>query len=381
MENAFSLTERKEGRYYMKRVVVKIGSNILTDAKEGLNTRRIHSIAKDVAGLTDLGFEVVLVSSGAIAAGMKKLGLKERPKDVKLKQASAAIGQSSLMWAYEKSFSEFHKKVAQVLLTRDDFSDRRRYINSKNTLTTLLTYGVIPIVNENDTVAIDEIKFGDNDNLAALVASLIEAERLIILSDVDGLYTEDPKTHPSARIIEYVEEIMPELESRAKGAGSMVGTGGMYSKLLATKKAVNHGITVHIVNGKKEGLLCTLMKGKHSGTLFKPKEGKLSLKKGWIAYSSRAKGSIIIDEGAVKAIIQGGKSLLPSGIISIEGEFDIGDSVYCLDSKRTRIAKGLTNYSFSEVERIKGKKTSEIEKILGYKYSDEVIHRDNLVLV
>jgi len=381
LKNAFSLTERKEGRYYMKRVVVKIGSNILTDAKEGLNTRRIHSIAKDVAGLTDLGFEVVLVSSGAIAAGMKKLGLKERPKDVKLKQASAAIGQSSLMWAYEKSFSEFHKKVAQVLLTRDDFSDRRRYINSKNTLTTLLTYGVIPIVNENDTVAIDEIKFGDNDNLAALVASLIEAERLIILSDVDGLYTEDPKTHPGARIIEYVEEIMPELESRAKGAGSMVGTGGMYSKLLATKKAVNHGITVHIVNGKKEGLLCSLMKGKHSGTLFKPKEGKLSLKKGWIAYSSRAKGSIIIDEGAVKAIIQGGKSLLPSGIISIEGEFDIGDSVYCLDSKRTRIAKGLTNYSFSEVERIKGKKTSEIEKILGYKYSDEVIHRDNLVLV
>jgi glutamate 5-kinase len=365
----------------MKRVVVKIGSNILTDAKEGLNTRRIYSIAKDVAGLTDLGFEVVLVSSGAIAAGMKKLGLKERPKDVKLKQASAAVGQSSLMWAYEKSFSEFHKKVAQVLLTRDDFSDRRRYINSKNTLTTLLTYGVIPIVNENDTVAIDEIKFGDNDNLAALVASLIEAERLIILSDVDGLYTEDPKTHPGATIIEYVEEIMPELESRAKGAGSMVGTGGMYSKLLATKKAVNHGITVHIVNGRKEGLLCSLMKGKHSGTLFKPKEGKLSLKKGWIAYSSRAKGSIIIDDGAVKAIIQGGKSLLPSGIISIEGEFDIGDSVYCLDSKRTRIAKGLTNYSFSEVERIKGKKTSEIEKILGYKYSDEVIHRDNLVLV
>jgi len=365
----------------MKRAVIKIGSNILADAKEGLNTRRIHSIAKDVAGLTELGFEVVLVSSGAIAAGMKKLGLKERPKDVKLKQASAAIGQSSLMWAYEKSFSECHKKVAQVLLTRDDFSDRRRYINSKNTLITLLTYGVIPIVNENDTVAIDEIKFGDNDNLAALVASLVEAERLIILSDVEGLYTEDPKTHSGARIIECVEEITPELEAKAKGVGSIVGTGGMYSKLLATKKAVNHGITVHIVTGKKEGLICSLMKGKHAGTLFKPKEGKLSLRKGWIAYSSRAKGNVIIDEGAVKAIIHGGKSLLPSGIISVEGEFDIGDSVYCLDSKRNRIAKGLTNYSFAEVERIKGKKTSEIEKILGYKYSDEVIHRDNLVLV
>jgi glutamate 5-kinase len=365
----------------MKRVVVKIGSNILADAKEGLNTRRIHSIAKDIAGLADLGFEVVVVSSGAIAAGMKKLGLKERPKDVKLKQASAAIGQSSLMWAYEKSFSAFHKKVAQVLLTRDDFSDRRRYINSKNTLTTLLTYGVIPIINENDTVATDEIKFGDNDNLAALVASLVEAEKLIILSDVDGLYTENPKTHPGAKIIEYVEEIAPELESKAKGSGSIVGTGGMYSKLLATKKAMNHGITVHIVSGRKEGIICSLMKGKHSGTLFKPKEGKLSLRKGWIAYSSRAKGNIVIDDGAVKAIIQGGKSLLPSGIISVEGKFDIGDSVYCLDSKRNRIAKGLTNYSFSEVERIKGKKTSEIEKVLGYKYSDEVIHRDNLVLV
>jgi glutamate 5-kinase len=365
----------------MKRLVVKIGSNILTDAKEGLDNRRIHLIAKDVAGLTDLGFDVVLVSSGAIAAGMKKLGLKERPKDVKLKQASAAIGQSSLMWAYEKNFSEFNKKVAQVLLTREDFSDRRRYINSKNTLTTLLNYGVIPIVNENDTVATDEIKFGDNDNLATLVASLIEAERLIILSDVEGLYTEDPKVHPSARIIEHVEEITPQLEAKAKSTGSIVGTGGMYSKLLAAKKAVNHGIAVHIINGRKDGLLCSLLRGTHSGTLFKPKEGRLSLRKGWIAYSTRAKGSIMLDEGAVKAIIQGGKSLLPSGIISVEGDFDIGDAVYCLDSKKNRIAKGLTNYSYSEVGKIKGKKTSEIEKILGYKYSDEVIHRDNLVLV
>ena len=365
----------------MKRLVVKIGSNILTDAREGLDTRRIHSIAKDIAGLTKLGFEVVVVSSGAIAAGMKKLGLKEKPKDVKLKQASAAIGQSSLMWAYEKSFSEFDRKVAQVLLTRDDFSDRMRYINSKNTLTTLLSYGVIPIVNENDTVATDEIKFGDNDHLASLVASIIEAERLIILSDVEGLYTEDPRYSSDTKLIEYVEEITPELEARAKGAGSIVGTGGMYSKLLAAKKAVNHGITVHIVTGRKDGILCSLMKGKHSGTLFKPKEEKLSLKKGWIAYSSRAKGSIVVDDGAVKALIHGGKSLLPSGITSVEGDFGIGDAVYCLDSKRNRIAKGLTNYSFSEIEKIKGKKSSVIEKILGYKYSDEVIHRDNLVLL
>jgi glutamate 5-kinase len=365
----------------MKRVVVKIGSNLLTDDREGLNTRRIHSIAKDILGLMDLGFDVVVVSSGAIAAGMKKLGLKERPRDVKLKQASAAIGQSSLMWAYEKSFSEFNRKVAQVLLTKDDFSDRKRYINSKNTLTTLLSYHVIPIVNENDTVATDEIKFGDNDHLASLVAGLIEAERLIILSDVDGLYTEDPKTHMGAKLIEYVKEITPELEERAKGPGSIVGTGGMYSKLLAAKKALDYGITVHIVSGRKEGLLCSLMKGKHYGTLIKSKAGRLSSRKGWIAYSSRAKGSVIIDDGALKAIVLGGKSLLPSGITSVEGDFDIGDAVYCLDPNRNRIAKGLTNYSFSEIEKIKSKKTSEIEKILGYKYSDEVIHRDNLVLL
>jgi len=365
----------------MKRLVVKIGSNIIADTKEGLDTKRIYAIAKDIAGLTERGFEVVVVSSGAIAAGMKKLKLKERPKDVKLKQASAAIGQSSLMWAYERSFNEFNKKVAQVLLTRDDFSDRKRYINSKNTFATLLSYNVIPIVNENDTVATDEIMFGDNDNLASLVASMVEAERLIILSDVDGLYTEDPKSHSDAELIEYVEEITPELEAKAKGPGSVVGTGGMYSKLLAAKKAVTHGITVHIVNGRKDGLLYSLMMGKQSGTLFKPKEGRISLRKGWIAYSSRAKGNIILDDGAVKAITQGGKSLLPSGIISVEGNFDIGDAVNCLDAKRNRIAKGLTNYSFSEIQMIKGRKTSEIEKILGYKYSDEVLHRDNLVLV
>lgn len=365
----------------MKRIVVKIGSNIVADTKDGLNTKRIYSIARDLSFIKESNYDVVIVSSGAIAAGMKKLGLKEKPRDIKFKQASAAIGQSSLMWAYEKCFSDFKKKVAQILLTRDDFSDRKRYINSKNTLITLLSYGVVPIINENDTVATDEIKFGDNDNLAALVANLVEAERLIILSDVDGLYTDDPKLHPEAKIIERVEKITPELEAKAKASESIFGTGGMYSKLLAAKKALSYGITVHIINGKKEGLLYSLLSGEHVGTIFIPQKERLSSRKGWIAYSTRAKGCIVIDEGAVKAIIFGGKSLLPSGIISVEGEFDIGDAVYCTDSKGNRIAKGLTNYSFTEVKRIKGKKTSEIEKVLGYKYSDEVIHRDNLVLV
>ena len=365
----------------LKRLVVKIGSNILTDKEEGLDTKRISSIAYDIAELHNTGYDVVLVSSGAIAAGMRRLGLKEKPRGIRLKQATAAVGQSSLMWAYERSFGEQGKKIAQVLLTRDDFSDRRRYINSKNTLTTLLSYGVIPIINENDTVATDEIKFGDNDHLASLVASLIEAEKLIILSDVDGLYTEDLKHHPDAMIIEYIEEITPELEAKAKGAGSVVGTGGMYSKLLAAKRAMNQGITVHIIDGRKDGLLCSLMRGEHCGTMFKPKGGRLSLRKGWIAYSSRAKGSVTVDDGATKAIIQKGKSLLPSGIISVEGNFETGDALYCLDPKGNRIAKGLTNYSSSEIERIRGKRTSEIKKTLGYKHSDEVIHRDNLVLL
>lgn len=371
---------RVEG-FSMKRLVVKIGSNILADGKEGLDTKRISSIARDIVELQNMGYDIVLVSSGAIAAGMRKLGLKEKPKDVKLKQAAAAIGQSSLMWAYEKSFGDYGKKVAQILITRDDLSDRKKYINAKNTLLTLLAYGIFPVINENDTVATDEIRFGDNDYLASLVSSLIEAERLIILSDVEGLYTEDPRRNSKAKLIEYVEEVTHEIEAKAGGAGSAVGTGGMCSKIIAAKRAVSNGIMVHIISGRKDGLLTSLMKGMCCGTTFKPKGEKLSSRKGWIAYGSRSKGSLVIDEGAVKAVVQGGKSLLPSGIISVEGDFDTGDAVYCLDPKRNRVAKGLINYSSAEIGRIRGKRTSEIEKILGYKYSDEAIHRDNLVLL
>jgi len=365
----------------MKRLVVKIGSNILASGDDGLDTVRISSIASDMAELHDKGYDLVLVSSGAIAAGMRKLDLKEKPKTIKLKQAAAAVGQSSLMWAYEKSFGEYGKKVAQVLLTRDVFDDRKKYINSKNTLLTLLSYRIIPIINENDTVSTEEIRFGDNDFLASLVSSLIEAERLIILSDVEGLYTEDPKKNEHAKLLNVVEEITPELIRKAGSAGSVVGTGGMYSKLLAAQRAVNHGITVHILSGRKKGLLKAHVEGIHHGTVFQPKREKLSSKKGWIAYGSRSKGTIIIDDGAVKALTQGGKSLLPSGILDIEGNFETGDAVYCVDSEGNRIAKGLVNYSSSEINTIKGKRTTEIEKLLGFKYSDEAIHRDNLVLL
>ncbi len=365
----------------MKRLVVKIGSNILADEKEGLNTKRISTIAADIAELKSDGYEVVIVSSGAVAAGMKKLGLKQKPRDIQLKQAAAAVGQSRLMWAYEKSFSEFNAKVAQVLLTQEDFSDRKRYINSKNTLLTLLSYGVVPIVNENDTVATDEIRFGDNDNLAALVSVLAEADRLVILSDVEGLFTEDPRFNPGAELLPCVEEITAEIEKRAGGAGSSVGTGGMYSKVLAAKKAVSHCIPVNIISGKKKGLIRAILDGKQHGTYFKPGPCRLSHRKGWIAYSSRAKGTLVLDDGAVRAVMAMGRSLLPSGIISVEGDFELGDAVNCADHRGRRVAKGIVNYSSSDIRKIMGEKTSEIERILGYKYSDEAIHRDNLVVL
>ncbi len=365
----------------MSRIVIKIGSNILTDRKGGLNQKMIHAIASDVAAICKDGHEVVIVSSGAVAAGMKKLGLKEKPKDIRLKQAAAAVGQSSLMWAYEKSFGDFSKKVAQVLLTREDFSERVRYLNSKNTLITLLSYGIIPIINENDTVATDEIKFGDNDQLASLVSGLIDAERLMILSDVNGLYPSDPKKNPDAEIIPFVDEVTPELEAMAGGAGSAVGTGGMYSKILAAKKAVSYGIIVNIISGRKKGLIQSLLKGIHHGTEFMPQMKKMPSRKGWIAYAIKPRGSLIIDDGAVNAILKSGKSLLPSGIVRVEGTFGTGDAVYCVDSHNRRIAKGIVNYSSQDIKKIQGKKTSEIEAILSYKYSDEVVHRDNLVVL
>jgi len=364
----------------MKRLVIKIGSNVLASAERGLNTERLHSITKDISEVVDKGYNVVIVSSGAVAAGLKKLGLKEKPKDIKLKQAAAAIGQSSLMWAYEQNFSGFHKKVAQVLLTKDDIENRQRYINAKNTLFTLLTYGVIPVINENDPVAVDEIKFGDNDMLAALVASLIEADMLIILSDVEGLYTKNP-AHKDAELIGCIDEITSDIERIAGSEGSAISTGGMYSKILAAKQANSNGIPVIIMSGKKNGLLVRFINGEKVGTYFNPKSQRLSLKKGWIAYGVKSKGAIYIDDGAVKALMTQGKSLLPSGILKIEGVFEVGDYVRCVTKEGKKVAKGLTNYSSNDLEKIKGRKTSEIEKVLGYKYSDEVIHRNNIVLV
>ncbi len=362
------------------RAVVKIGSNLLT-TRNRLDESRLEALVEDISEVCSMGNEVIVVSSGAIAAGMEKLGLKRKPSDIRHKQAAASVGQSTLMWAYEKGFSKHGRKVAQILLTRDAFYDRVRYINAKNTILTLLDYGIIPIINENDSVAIEEIKFGDNDQLASLVAGLVGADRLVILSDVEGLYTRDPKRYKGAALIPVVERITPEIEKLAGGAGSLVGTGGMYSKILAAKRALQCGIKVNIISGKVPGALPSLFRGNPCGTEFRPGNLKMSARKGWIAFGLRARGSIVVDVGAREAIVSRGKSLLPSGIIAVEGKFRAGDAVYCTDAEGSRFAKGLTNYSSEEVGRLKGLRTSDIEKVLGYRYSDEVIHRDNLVLL
>ena len=361
------------------RLVLKIGSNILADEK-GLNTRRISSIATNVARLTEAGHEVIIVSSGAVAAGTRKMGLKKRPVEVKLKQAAAAVGQSALMWSYEKSFKKHGLNVAQILLTREGLSNRSMHINAKNTILTLLSYGIVPIVNENDTVATEEIKFGDNDNLASLVAECAEAERLVILSDVEGLYDMDPNRYRKARIIHKVDKIDDGVICFAGTCTSSFGSGGMRSKLMAALNATQSGITVNIINGKKPSLLLAVLDGKQVGTEFTSHKSPLSARKAWIAHGSKSMGTLKLDGGAVKALLTGNKSLLPSGIVTVEGKFNSGDSVRCTDPAGNVISKGITNYTSDELRKIAGKRTSEIEGILGYKYSDEVIHRDNLVI-
>ncbi len=372
---------RKEIFKRVWRLVIKIGSNIIASTGQGLNEFKIEQLAKEVSQLKAKGYEVVIVSSGAIACGMEKLGLSERPTSIPAKQAAAAVGQSRLMWAYEKTLGHFNEKVAQILLTQEDLADRMRFLNSRNTLNTLIELGVIPIINENDTVAVEEIKFGDNDNLAALVTNLVDADLLVILSDVDGLYTDDPKTNPRATFLPLVDELTPKIEGLARDSKTAEGTGGMASKLRAAKKASAYGVATIILNGKKDGLLLRLLNGEEIGTLFLPKKRRLTSRKHWIAFYARPSGAIIVDDGAKKAILERGKSLLPSGIIDIEGTFETGEAVKCIGTDSREFARGLVNYGSAEVIKIKGKKTSEIEKILGYKYYDEVIHRDNLVVM
>ncbi|MBE0504895.1 MAG: glutamate 5-kinase [Desulfuromonadales bacterium] len=364
---------------HVRRVVIKIGSGVLSDP-QGIEPAQIAVIANQVAQLRQKGYEVIIVSSGAVAAGKGSLGIAGRPATIPLKQAAAAIGQTVLMRTWGEAFHLHGLKVAQVLLTRDDLANRRRYLNSRNTLMTLLDHQVIPIINENDTVVIDEIRFGDNDNLSALVTNLVEANLLVILSDVSGLYDRDPRTDPAAQLIPCVERINDEIIAMAGSAGTDLGTGGMATKIKAAKRASLSGIGTAIINGRVQDTLLSFFAGEEIGTLFLPARDRLTAKKHWIAFSKKTRGKLIVDEGARCAMVERGKSLLPSGIIGVEGGFDRGDAVRLCSADGSEIATGVINYALTELLRIMGHKSSDIETILGYKYADEVVHRDNLVL-
>lgn len=362
-----------------KRIVVKVGTSSLVHCNGKLNFRSFDLLARQLADLHNCGKQVVLVSSGAIAAGMGKLNLGEKPSEISKRQALAAIGQGSLMQVYEKFFGEYSVNVAQVLLTKDDISHRERYVNAGNTFKSLFEYGVVPIVNENDTTSLNEIKVGDNDTLAALTACLIDADLLILLSDIDGLYTANPRTDKNAERLELVREITPEIEAMAGCAGSNLGTGGMMTKISAAKIANSCGIPMVLADGSVSEIIFKVMSGKNCGTVFAPKLKAMAGKKGWLAYGAVSRGKIIVDDGAFLALVKKGGSLLPSGIKAVEGSFAKGDivAVYGENNPHLEIAKGFVNYDSAEIEKIMGRQSSEIAEILGDpEAADEVIHRD-----
>lgn len=364
---------------HVRRVVVKIGSGVISNA-QGLEKDRVAEISTDVCRLLDRGLEVVLVSSGAVAAGKGQLGIIGRPQTIPQKQAAAAIGQTRIIHNYRDTFQACNYNVAQVLLTRDDLSNRRRYLNARNTVMTLLEYGVTPIVNENDTVVVEEIRFGDNDNLSALVTNLVEADILVILSDVNGFYDKDPRENPDAQLIPIIERVTPHIEAMGGRSQGCLGTGGMATKLRAAKKAALSGVGTLIVNGRSPDILARVFAGEDVGTYFLPAQSKLTAKKHWIAFSKKPRGKLLVDEGGRRAVVEDGKSLLPSGVCGVMGGFDRGDAVRLCDLEGVEFARGVVSYSLAETLQIMGKQSREIEKVLGYKYRDEVVDRDNLVL-
>ncbi len=363
-----------------KRIVVKIGSGVLT-GDDGLNLKALRTISRQICQLADRGLEIILVSSGAMASGIKKIGLSKRPDEIPKRQAVAAVGQAGLIMEYEKAFARYNKKVAQILLTSDDLVNRKRYLNARNTLCTLLSWKVIPIINENDTVVVEEIKFGDNDNLSAMITLLMDADILINLTDIDGLYTKDPRKNQDAELISVVTTIKKDIEKYASDIPGALGTGGMLSKIIAAKKVTAAGIPMLIARGEKPDILIKLFSGEEHGTFFIPKKEKLANRKCWIAFTLKPKGIIGIDDGAAAAILKRGKSLLPSGIVKVEGEFSVGAAVeFRRENNDEILGTGLVNYSSSDIRKIMGLKSSKIKDYLGYKPYDEVIHRDNLAI-
>jgi glutamate 5-kinase len=364
-------------------LVVKVGSSLLANEK-GVNEAFINNIASVLSFIKGKIPHIIVVSSGAVAAGFKTLGYADRPKDIIDKQVCAAVGQAKLIWLYEQAFEKYKIPVAQVLVTKDDFANRRRFLNVRYSLRKMLKLGIVPVINENDIVVIDELKyvetFGDNDNLSALVAGLIEADLLLILSDVDGVYYEDPKKSINPRLIDNVESINTLLKEIELTTVSPLGSGGMKSKIMAAKKALSAGCYVGIINGNDLSNIRRFLSGENVGTYFSGIGKNHRLSKMWLAYATITKGSIVIDDGAVKAIVDDNKSLLPGGIISVNGRFNIGDVVVVTSQGGVEIARGKVRYSSQDVFKIAGVKSNEIYDKLGYKYSDEVIHKDDLIV-
>jgi len=370
-----------------QRIVVKVGTSTLTYKTGKLNLTAMEQLVRQIVDIKNQGREILLVTSAAVGAGMGRINIKEKPKRISDRQALAAIGQGILMHVYEKLFGEYGVVVAQVLLTKDDVADRQRYLNARTTIRQILAFGAVPIINENDTVAVEQIQFGDNDTLSAMVSGLVDADLLVILSDIDGLFSGDPREDAQATMIPLVEDITPEIEALAGDAGSMLGSGGMKTKIAAARIAVSQGIPMVLTNGSSAGNLSFLHENANNetgdapptGTLFLPKPSFLGNRKGWLAFSARPAGAVFVDDGASKAILIKGKSLLPSGILAVEGTFGRGDVVDIIHNSET-FARGIVNYGSDDIEKIKGKHSSEAECILGLGLEQEVIHRNNLSL-
>ncbi len=371
---------RRQEAIKARRWVVKIGSALLADLEAGLNVPLIRQWVAQIAALRGRGVDVVLVSSGAVAAGMQRLGWKRRPHAVNQLQAAAAVGQMGLVQLYESVFQEHALHTAQILLTHDDLADRKRYLNARSTLRTLLELGVVPVVNENDTVVTDEIRFGDNDTLAALVTNLVEAELLVILTDQAGLYDRDPRRHADAKLVHEADAGDRALEAMA-GAGGELGRGGMLTKLRAAEKAARSAATTIIAPGREPEVLTRVAAGEAVGTLLRPGAERVAARKQWLAGQLQVRGRLTLDAGAVRVLRGSGRSLLPVGVIAVDGDFARGDMVVCVGEDGVEVARGLANYGADEALRIRGRPSDQIETILGYVDEPELIHRDNMVLI
>lgn len=365
---------------FAKRIVVKVGTSTLTHPSGGMNLHRIEHLVRELIDEANQGKDILLVSSGAIAAGMNALGLAERPASVPARQALAAIGQGALLHIYEKLFHEYGRTMAQVLLTKENAARHHQYMNSRNALLALLGMNVIPVINENDAVAVDEIKIGDNDNLSAVVAALVDADALIILSDIDGVYTANPRTDTSARLISEIPEITPEVEHIAGGAGSAQGTGGMQTKIEAAKIAQNAGVTMVIARGDEDGIVRSILHGEEVGTLFPAREAHLRTRKSWLAFGQRLMGELSVDEGCILAMRRGA-SLLAVGVTDVYGEFSAGDTIRVLSPDGQEIARGITAYDAADIARLMGHQTADFPTLIADAAHEEIIHRDNMVLM